>query len=179
MKLYLYFCSKRAAFIVPHLCHIFRACLVYRSIPITWKQVKVTFNPKPWKYDYTEDIAYRHISLSSFLLKTMTKLLERHIRCTKGASSTSKPIRVPNWQVHWNCTSQCGNTHSECCWIRGNIQTRIIPGHKGAFDRTAFYVITRTAERHGTEPAICRWISTTLEKYNNYIVGRNHEGVRG
>jgi hypothetical protein len=34
---------------------------------------------KPWKSDYTEVKAY-HISLSSFLLKTMEKLVERHIK---------------------------------------------------------------------------------------------------
>jgi hypothetical protein len=40
----------------------------------------VTFIPKPEKLDYTEAKAYRPFSLSSFLLKTMEKLVDRHIR---------------------------------------------------------------------------------------------------
>jgi hypothetical protein len=40
----------------------------------------VTFIPKPGKLDYTEAKAYRPISLSSFLLKILKKLVESHIR---------------------------------------------------------------------------------------------------
>jgi hypothetical protein len=54
--------------------------MAYGFIPIAWRQVKVTFFPKPGKLDYTEAKAYRPISLSSFLLKTMEKLVDRHIR---------------------------------------------------------------------------------------------------
>jgi hypothetical protein len=35
-----------------------------------------------------------------------------------------------------------------------------------AFDRTSFDVITQAAERHGTEPTICRWIRSMLESRN-------------
>jgi hypothetical protein len=38
------------------------------------------FIPKPKKSDYAEAKAYCPISLSSFLLKTMKKLVDRHIR---------------------------------------------------------------------------------------------------
>jgi transcription initiation factor TFIIIB Brf1 subunit/transcription initiation factor TFIIB len=47
---------------------------------MAWWQVTVTVIPKPGKLDYTEAKAYRPISLSSFLLKTMEKLVDRHIR---------------------------------------------------------------------------------------------------
>jgi hypothetical protein len=39
----------------------------------------VTFILKPGKLDYTEAKVYRPISLSSFLLKTMEKLVDRHV----------------------------------------------------------------------------------------------------
>jgi hypothetical protein len=35
-----------------------------------------------------------------------------------------------------------------------------------AFVRTSFDVITQADERHGTEPAICKWISSMLESRN-------------
>jgi hypothetical protein len=48
--------------------------------PTAWRQVKVKFIPKPGKLDYTEVNAYHPISLSSLTLKTMEKLVDRHIR---------------------------------------------------------------------------------------------------
>jgi hypothetical protein len=40
------------------------------------------------------------------------------------------------------------------------------PDREGAFDRTSFEVITQAAEKHGTEPTICRWICSILESRN-------------
>jgi hypothetical protein len=47
---------------------------------MAWREVKVMFIPKPGKSDYTEAKAYSPISLLSFLLKTMAKFVDRHIR---------------------------------------------------------------------------------------------------
>ena len=40
----------------------------------------MTFIPKPGKANYTEAKAYSPVSRSSFMLKTMEKLVDRHIR---------------------------------------------------------------------------------------------------
>jgi hypothetical protein len=53
--------------------------MAYGFIPTAWKKFKVTFIPKPGKLDYTEDKAHHPISMSHFLLKTMEKLVDRHI----------------------------------------------------------------------------------------------------
>jgi hypothetical protein len=45
---------------------------------MAWRQVRVTFIPNPGKSDYTEAKAYRPISLSSFLLMMMEKVVDRH-----------------------------------------------------------------------------------------------------
>jgi hypothetical protein len=71
--------QQGAEHVVPHLCHIFRACMAFGFIPTAWRQVKLTFIPKPGKLDYTKAKAYRPISLLYFLLKTMEKLVVRHI----------------------------------------------------------------------------------------------------
>jgi hypothetical protein len=54
--------------------------MAYGFIPMSWRQLKVTFIPKPGKLDYTEANDYLPISLLSFLLKIMEKLEDRHIR---------------------------------------------------------------------------------------------------
>jgi hypothetical protein len=61
--------QQGAEHIVSHPCHTFRAfraCMAYGFIPSAWRQVKVTFIPKPGKLDYTEAKAYCPISLSFF-----------------------------------------------------------------------------------------------------------------
>jgi hypothetical protein len=100
--------QQKAEQVVPYLCRIFTAYLAYGLFPKAWRQVNVTFIPKPRKSDYAESKACRPISLSSFLSKTMEKLADRHIR-----DGVLKKY-VPNWQVLWNCTSQYGNTHRKC-----------------------------------------------------------------
>jgi hypothetical protein len=71
--------QQGAEHVVPDRCHIFRACMAYGFITNAWRKVKVTFIPKPGKLDYTEAKVYCPISLSSFLLKTMEKLVDRYI----------------------------------------------------------------------------------------------------
>jgi hypothetical protein len=44
--------------LVPYLCCIFRASMTHGSSPIAWRQVRLTFIPKPGKLDYTEAKAY-------------------------------------------------------------------------------------------------------------------------
>jgi hypothetical protein len=47
---------------------------------------------------------------------------------------------------------------------------------QGAFNRTLFDTIKLAAERHGIEPAICRWICSMLEGRNiNHIVSGDPE----
>ena len=44
------------------------------------RKARVTFIPKTGKPSYTKAKAYRSISISSFLLKTLQRLVDRHIR---------------------------------------------------------------------------------------------------
>jgi hypothetical protein len=37
---------------------------------------------------------------------------------------------------------------------------------EGTFDRISFDIIKQAAERHGIEPAVCRWICAMLEIRN-------------
>jgi hypothetical protein len=68
--------QQTVEYLVPHLCSILRVCMVHGFIPMAWRQVKVTLYSKAQKLDHTDAKAYRPISLSSFLLKTMEKLVD-------------------------------------------------------------------------------------------------------
>jgi hypothetical protein len=66
--------------LIPHLTRFFRVCLVTGFVPVIWRQVKVVFIPKPGRGSYRGPKDFRPISLMSFLLKTMERLVDRFLR---------------------------------------------------------------------------------------------------
>jgi len=65
-----------------------RANLALGHIPMSWKHTRVVFIPKPLK-PLTHTKFLRPISLISFILKILKKLLDRHIR---GGVLIGKPL---------------------------------------------------------------------------------------
>ena len=57
------------------LATLYKAILATGSTPSRWRESKVVFIPKPGKKDYSERRSYRPISLTSFLLKTLERLI--------------------------------------------------------------------------------------------------------
>jgi hypothetical protein len=141
--------------------------MAYGFIPTAWRQVKVTFIPKPGKLDYTEDKGYCPISLSSFLLKTIEKLVDKHIR--DGALKEYHLHRNQHtYQIGKSTETALHNvvTHIENAIEHKDIALWSIPKIGGTFNSTSFDTIQQAAERHGIEPAACRWICAMLESRN-------------
>lgn len=72
--------QKAKDLLAPILQPLFRACLRLSYIPTCWRGTFVTFIPKPGKSDYANPKSYRGICLTSFIAKTMEKLIDRKIR---------------------------------------------------------------------------------------------------
>jgi hypothetical protein len=153
--------------LVPHLCHIFRACMAYGFILTAWRQVKVTFILKPGKLDYTKAKAYRPISLSSFLLKTMEKLVDRHIWA--GALKIH-PLHRTQHAYQIGKSTETAHHDVVTCLENAIEHKDIVLGAfldiEGAFHRTSLDTIKQAAGRYGIELAICRWICAMLESRN-------------
>ncbi|XP_065359422.1 uncharacterized protein LOC135953441 [Calliphora vicina] len=66
--------------IIPWLTRIYSACLAWSYIPESWTRCTVAFIPKGGKASHTRPKDFRPISLSSFLLKTMERLIDLHLR---------------------------------------------------------------------------------------------------
>jgi len=65
-------------------------------VPAMWRQVKVVFIPKPSRNYYCGPRDFRPISLTSFLLKTMERLVDRFLR---DEILTLRPLH-PNKQTY-------------------------------------------------------------------------------
>ncbi|XP_055858922.1 retrovirus-related Pol polyprotein from type-1 retrotransposable element R1 isoform X1 [Episyrphus balteatus] len=59
---------------------IFKGCLLLNHVPKSWRQVSVVFIPKVGKRGHESAKDFRPISLTSFLLKSLERILETHIR---------------------------------------------------------------------------------------------------
>ena len=78
--------------LIPYLIRIFHACLATGYVPAVWRQVKVVFIPKPGRNSYCGPKNFRLISLTSFLLKTLERLVDGFLR---DEIVVSKPLH-PN-----------------------------------------------------------------------------------
>lgn len=72
--------QKAKKIVAPILQILFRSSLMLGYVPKAWRGTLVTFLPKAGKDDYANPKAYRPISLMSFILKTLEKLIDKRIR---------------------------------------------------------------------------------------------------
>jgi hypothetical protein len=63
--------------VVPYLVRTFHASLATGFVPAIWRQVEAVFIPKPGTSSYSGPTDF---SLTSFLLKTMKRLVDRFLR---------------------------------------------------------------------------------------------------
>lgn len=66
--------------VISGLCRLLETALILSHTPSIWKSSKIVFIPKRGRNDYHLPKSFRPISLSSTILKTLEKLVDRHIR---------------------------------------------------------------------------------------------------
>ena len=86
--------QKVIALIMPGIIAISRASYNWGYIPTTWRQVNVIFIPKPGNRPSELSKSYRPISLTSFVLKTMERLIDVDIRGRLDCLITNKHIFI-------------------------------------------------------------------------------------
>ena len=125
----------------------------------------MTFIPKPGKANCTEAKAYCLISLMSFMLKTMEKLVDRHItdeilrlRHLHRYQFAYQPGKFTETALHYviTCMEEAVENREVTFGAFLDIEE--------AFDSTSYSIIIEAAKRHGLEDTICWWISFMLGK---------------
>lgn len=147
----------------PLLCRIFRACLVFGHIPLSWRSTKVVFIPKPGKDCYAEAKAFRPICLSSFLLKTLEKLIDHYIR-----EEMLGNIPLSSFQFAY----QPGKSTETALYTLSYILEQnfkynetalaVFLDIEGAFDKVPKSSIMNSLSRRGANDVLTGWISSYL-----------------
>ena len=156
--------QKSLYLIIDILQYLYYHCLRLAHIPEPWRHIKVIFIPKAGKRSYHDAKSFRPISLSSYFLKGLERLIDWHIRsdclvkqpinCSQHAYLTSKSTDTAlNNLVTKVEKARLKNLHVLCCFI--DIQ--------GAFDHTSPLVVRRALQRHGVSTPITQWIYNMLK----------------
>jgi ribonuclease HI len=144
---------------------IFIKSHAFGYIPKIWQEIKVTYIPKAGNRDSENPKSYRPISLSSFLLKTMEKIIDRYLRdnilkesplsihqyAYQGGKSTESALKALVKKLE-----QAVNIDKEAALA-------VFMDIQGAFDNTKFDVICNALVEKGVDLKTGSWIKTMLE----------------
>ena len=150
--------------LIPYLIKIFRACLATRYVPAIWCHVKVVFIPKPGWNSYCEPRDFRPIGLTSFLLNTMERLVDRFL---KDEILALKPLH-PNQHACQTGKSVKTALHQlvvqvEKALDQQEVTLGIFLDIEEAFNNTSYDSMCAALAKHGVDYTIVRWIRATLE----------------
>lgn len=150
--------------LILYLIRIFRACLATGYVPGLWHQAKVVFIPKPSRSSYCGPRDLKPISLTSFLLKTMERLVDRFLRDEILAHQSLHP----NQRAYQAGKSVETALHQlvvrvEKALDQQEIALRVFLDIEGAFDNTSYDSMCSALTRHGVDQTIVPWIRATLE----------------
>ena len=163
--IYPIFLQKGLDQMMPLLRNIFRASLALEYIPVAWREVRLVFIPKAGKQDTSEAKAYRPISLTSFFLKSLEKMIDIHIR---NSVLTRHPLAAEQHAY------QAGkSTETALHTIVRKIENTLAVGQvlmctfldvQGAFDNTNFEVLKNATIGRGVNPVIVGWTVHMLKQ---------------
>jgi hypothetical protein len=136
---------------------------------MSWRHIRVVFIPKPWK-PLSQAKFLRPSSLMSFILETLEKSLDRHIR---DGGLVEKPHNQNQYAYR-------AGMSTETAFFQVVQRLEKFMGHKeialgafsdieGAFANTSFNAITTAAREHELEKTHCRWVRSTLESRRVHI----------
>jgi hypothetical protein len=142
---------------------LLRASLALGYIPMSWRHIRVVFMPKPGK-PLSQAKSLRPISLMSFILKTLEKLLDRHIR---DGVLVEKPLHQNQFAYRAGMSTETAPFQVVHRVENSLSHKEIVLGAflstEGAFDNTSFNAITTAPRECGLEEACCRWVRSMLE----------------
>lgn len=149
--------------LIDRLGSIFRSSIALSHVPSLWEKVRVVFIPKPGRTTHSEAKDFRPISLTSFLLKTIERLMDFYIR---GEVLKAFPLHANQHAYQMGKSTDTAlhqMTHKlESTIKNGEVALGCFMDIEGAFDNTEFEVITNAARERQMENVAVKWIVKML-----------------
>jgi hypothetical protein len=142
---------------------LLRASLALGYIPMSWRHIRVVFIPKPGK-PLSQAKSLWPISLMSFILKTLEKLIDRH---TRGGVLVEKTLYRNQFAYRARMSTETALFQLVHRLEKSLKYKGIVLGAfldiEGAFNNTSFNAIIEAARERGLEETCCRWIGSMLD----------------
>ena len=147
----------------PWLWECFRASITLGYIPKCWQQARGVFTPKPGKDSYTKAKSFRLITLTSFLLKTLERLVLWYLQ---GKEQIETKLHPKQFGFRRGCSTEAALhqlvSKIEKSIVNGNFALGIFLDIEGAFDNVSFASIEEATSNKGISVGVSRWISHML-----------------
>ncbi len=142
---------------------MYRISISLGHVPPTWKTARVIFIPKPNKPDQSDPFSYRPIALSSFVLKTLDRLILWHLDDTVLNDHPLHPMQF-GFQHNRGTDNAISALldHVEINKNRRADTLAVFMDIKGAFDKSSFPSLTDGLSRHQFPLALIKWIANLL-----------------
>nr|XP_012217684.1 PREDICTED: uncharacterized protein LOC105669363 [Linepithema humile] len=149
-----------------------KAFIAMGYTPSAWKLARVVFIPKARRTSYTKAKDFRPISLTSFLLKTLEKLVDAYLRET---TLWSHPLHKNQHAYRWGYFTETA-LHQTVAFIEEQLERRgyavgAFLDIKGAFNNTPHEVVCEEAARKGVPIKLVEWIRGMLGRRVMTLLG--------
>ena len=146
---------------------IYIASLFLGYVPACWRRSKVVFIPKPGRADYSKSKAFRPITLTSFLFKTMERVVLRHLETAHNVHDRLK-VNQHAFRKGSSCNSALSDMVDgiESSILRNQFALGIFLDIKGAFDNLNVESSIQGMERKGLPPHIIKWYTHYLQYWS-------------
>jgi len=142
---------------------LLKASLALGYIPMSCRHIRVVFIPKPGK-PLSQMKSLGPISLMSFILKTLEKLLDIHI---KDGVLVERLLNQNQFAYRAGMSTETALFQVVHRLEKSLNHKEIALGAfldiEGVFDNTSFSAIITAAREHGLEETCCRWVRSMLE----------------
>jgi hypothetical protein len=150
------------------LSRLYAATIELHYTPTLWRKSEIVFIPKPGKTDYSSLRAFRPISLMSFLLKTLERLVQWRLETTAAPYHRNQHVFRTG-----HCTEHALSHMTdlaEKALLRQHVALAVFLDIEGAFDTLSSKAIGRGMRKHGVEENLTLW-------YTQYLRHRVHDAV--
>ena len=157
--------QKGIEILTPYLVCLYRASLAIGYIPKAWQTVRVVFIPKPGKEDYSVAKSFRPISLASFMLKALEKLVDRRL---KDSCMIVHPLHERQHAYQSGKSTETA-LHElvmqiENTFDRGEYALACFLDIEGAFDNAQFDDIRNALITRGVPSVLVDWSTSMLSQ---------------
>lgn len=147
---------------------IMRACLRFGYVPKDWRESRIAFIPKPGKDRYDSVKSFRPISLMSFLLKAMEKLIHWFLLETRSINLHQRQYA---YQAGKSTVTALHHlvTRLEEAVNNGQFALTVFMDIEGAFSNATFGSMTAAMVRQGFHPIVTRWVEFMLRNRSAFV----------